>query len=196
MRAGGWSINRDIVAARISWKRARQIADALPGDIPNRSRCASRPRTMLCVTALRGGDSRRRHFADLREMCSAAGDNASLAIGMTGPALELLVSGRAHEASRLASEQMALLESIGDPTLTIGFAPWAIAIWNDTGEIATILRWSQTVIDRAGGDPTRGADFGFGSPLAMALATRGHARWWLGRRGWRQDLDNAVVMAE
>ncbi len=31
-------------------------------------------------------------------------------------------TGRAHEASRLASEQMALLESIGDPNLTLGLA--------------------------------------------------------------------------
>jgi hypothetical protein len=90
---------------------------------------------------------------------------------------------------------MALVESIGDPTLTIGLASWAIAIWFDTGEIATILRWSQTVIDLAGGDPTKGADFGLGSPLAVALASRGVARWWLGRRGWREDLDDAVVMA-
>jgi len=74
-------------------------------------------------------------------------------------------------------------------------ASWAIAIWFDTGEIATILRWSQTVIDLADGDPTKGASFGFGSPLAMALATRGVARWWLGRRGWREDLDDAVEMA-
>ena len=46
----------------------------------------------------------------------------SLAIGMTGLVIELLYAGRAREASRLASEQMALLESIGDPTLTIGLA--------------------------------------------------------------------------
>ena len=114
---------------------------------------------------------------------------------MTGPAFEHLMSGRAYEASRLASEQMALLESIGDVTLTIGLASWAIAIWFDTGEIATILRWSQTVIDLAGGDPTKGSGFGFGSPLAVALASRGVARWWLGRDGWRGDLDDAVVMA-
>ena len=128
-------------------------------------------------------------------MRAAAGDKASLAVGMSGPAVELLCSGRAHEASRLASEQLALLDSIGDPTLTIGLAPWAIAIWFDTSEIATILRWSQTVIDLAGGDPTKGASFGLGSPLAVALASRGVARWWLGRRGWREDLDDAVVMA-
>jgi hypothetical protein len=34
-----------------------------------------------------------------------------------------------------------------------------------------------------------------GSPLAAALAFRGLARWWLGRPGWRQDLDDAVAMA-
>ena len=34
-----------------------------------------------------------------------------------------------------------------------------------------------------------------GSPLAIALAFRGVARCWLGRPGWRQDLDDAVAMA-
>jgi hypothetical protein len=57
-----------------------------------------------------------------------------------------------------------------------------------------ILRWSQTVIDLAAGDPTKGADFGIGSPLAIATAFRGVARWWLGRPGWRQDLDDALAM--
>ena len=57
------------------------------------------------------------------------------------------------------------------------------------------MRWSQTVIDLAAGDPTKGAGFGLGSPLAVALACRGVARWWLGRPGWRQDLHDAVAMA-
>ena len=57
------------------------------------------------------------------------------------------------------------------------------------------MRWSQTVIDLAAGDPAKGAGFGFGSPLAVALAFRGSARWWLGRPGWRQDLHDAVAMA-
>jgi hypothetical protein len=34
-----------------------------------------------------------------------------------------------------------------------------------------------------------------GSPLAVALAFRGAAQWWLGRPGWRQDLHDAVAMA-
>ena len=128
-------------------------------------------------------------------MCSAAGDKVSLAIGMTGLATELLYAGRSREGSRLASEQMALLESIGDPTLTMGLAFVAFANWFDAGEFGEILRWSQTVIDLADGDPAKGAGFGMGSPLAVALAFRGVARWWLGRPGWRQDLHDAVAMA-
>ena len=43
MRAATWSTNRDIAAARVSWERAREIADALPDDDPGRTGCASRP---------------------------------------------------------------------------------------------------------------------------------------------------------
>jgi hypothetical protein len=114
---------------------------------------------------------------------------------MTGLATELLYAGGPGEGSRLASEQMALLESIGDPNLTIGLAFLAFANWFNGGEFGEMLRWSQTVIDLAGGDPTKGAGFGLGSPLAIGLAFRGVARWWLGRPGWGQDLDDAVAIA-
>ena len=106
-----------------------------------------------------------------------------------------LFTGRSREGSRLASEQMALLESIGDPTLTIGLAFVAFASWFASGEFGEIVRWSQTIIDLAAGDPTKGAGFGMGSPLAIAVAFRGVARWWLGRPGWRQDLHDALTMA-
>jgi hypothetical protein len=90
---------------------------------------------------------------------------------------------------------MALLESTGDPTPAMGVAAMAFVNWLGAGEFATILRWSQTIVDLAAGDPTKGAGFGMGSPLAIALAWRGTARWWLGRPGWRQDLHDAVAMA-
>jgi hypothetical protein len=128
-------------------------------------------------------------------LCSAAGDKVSLAIGMTGLATEHLYSGRAREGSRLASEQMALLESIGDPNLTTGLAFVAFATWFASGEFGEMLRWSQTVVDLAAGDPAMGAGFGLGSPLAIAVAFRGVARWWLGHPGWRRDLRDAVAMA-
>jgi class 3 adenylate cyclase len=194
MRAATWATNRDIAAARVSWERARQIADALPADAPGRTAMCITPRTMLCGTAFRVHASVSDRFDELRELCTAAGDKASLAIGMTGLAIESLWSARVHEASRLASEQMALLESIGDPSLTIGVAFLPMAIRFDTGEFADIFRWSQTVIDWADGDPAKG-NLIVGSPLAVALVWRGLARFWLGRDGWRQDLDDAVAMA-
>jgi class 3 adenylate cyclase len=198
MRAAAWSTNRDVGAARLRWERARRIADALPDDDPDQLSMRIAPRTMLCATDWQGHqaiEESRGRFAELRELCSAAEDKVSLAIGMTGMATELLYAERTREASRLASEQMALLESIGDPTLTIGLAFIAFANWFESGEFAEIVRWSQTVIDLADGDPAKGAGFGIGSPLAIGVAFRGIARWWLGRPDWRQDLHDAVAMA-
>jgi class 3 adenylate cyclase len=197
MRAGAWSANRDLEAARVSWERALRIADQLPADDPDQLSMRIAPRTMLCATdwQARAIQESRGRFAELRELCSAAGDKVSLAIGMTALATELCYAGRACEASRLASEQMALLESTGDPTPAMGLAAMAFVNWLGVGEFAKILRWSQTIVDLAAGDPAKGANFGVGSPLAIALAWRGTARWWLGRPGWRQDLHDAVAMA-
>jgi hypothetical protein len=197
MRAGASSANRDVGAARVSWERARRIADALPNDDSDELSMRIASRTMLCATdwhdrAIQESQGR---FAELRELCTAAGDKVSLAIAMAGLATELLYSGRSREGSRLAAEQMALLESIGDPTLTVGLAFIAFVNWFDAGEFGEILRWSQTVIDLARGDPVKGAGFGVGSPLAAAVAFRGVARWWLGRAGWHQDLHDAVALA-
>ena len=137
MRASAWSTNRDIGAARVNWERARVIADALPDDDPGRTAMRITPRTMLCVSSWRAAESDSLdRFDELRELCTAAGDKPSLAIGMTGLATELLWTGRAREASRLASEQMALLESIGDPMLTIGAAYVAIVTKGATCETA------------------------------------------------------------
>jgi hypothetical protein len=197
MRAGAWSANRDVGAARVGWERARRIADRLPDDDPDQLSMRIAPRTMLCATDFhaRAVQESRGRFAELRELCSAAGDKVSLAIGMTGLATELLFGGRAREASRLTSEQLALLDSIGDPTLTMGLAFIAFLSWFDVGEFGELLRWSQTVVDLAGGDPAKGTGFGVGSPLAIGLAFRGVAQWSLGRPGWRQDLHDAVAMA-
>ena len=123
MRAATWATNRDIAAARLSWERARQIADALPADDPDRAAMRIAPRTMLCGTAWRvhvnvAGD----RFDELRELCTAAGDKASLAIAMAGLVMDHALQDRMREASRLASEAWALIESIGDPTLTVGLS--------------------------------------------------------------------------
>ena len=137
---------------------------------------------MLCATDFHGRavqDSRGR-FAELRELCTAAGDKVSLAIAMTGLATELVYTGRAGEGSRLASEQMELLESIGDPTLTMGLAFVAFVNWFDAGEFGEILRWSQTVVDLADGRPRQRRRLRCGIP---AGDTRWHFAALLGG-GW------------
>ncbi len=62
MRAGAWSTHRDIAAARISWERARRIADALPADDPDRTAKRIAPRTMLCGAVWRVDRTHRRQL--------------------------------------------------------------------------------------------------------------------------------------
>ena len=128
------------------------------------------PRTMLCGTAWRVAGSSGPHFEELRQLCAADGDKASLAIGMAGLAMEHALRGRVREASLLASEQMELVESIGDPTLTVGLSFVPIIVKHLAGEMVDMLRWSQRVIDLADGDPVKG-NLIIGSPLAWALAS-------------------------
>jgi class 3 adenylate cyclase len=195
MRAATWATNRDISAARLSWERAIRIADALPADDPNRAAMRIAPRTMLCGTAWRvhehvAGD----RFDELRELCTAGGDKASLAIGMAGLVVDHAYQDRVRQASRLASEAMALLDSVGDATLTVGLSFAAIYAKMESAEWCDVLRWSQRVIDLADGDPSKG-NFLIGSPLAVALTTGGMARYCLGRPGWRDDLRQGLAMA-
>jgi adenylate cyclase len=195
MRAGTWSTNRDIAAAQTSWRRARQVADRLPDDDPDRTEMRIAPRTLLCGSAFRvGGSGADTGFDELRELCRAAGDQVSLAIGMTGQVMAQLLNAHRREASRLATEHTALLESIGDPTLTIGLSFAALAAKHETGEMADVLRLAQHVIDVADDDPTKG-NLILGSPLAVAIAFRGAARWCLGIHGWKDDFAQAVAMA-
>jgi hypothetical protein len=195
MRAATWATNRDINAARLSWERAVKIADVLPADDPNRAALRIAPRTMLCGIAFRvhehvAGD----RFDELRELCTAAGDKASLAIAMAGLMIDHLYQARMREASRLASEAMALSESIGDATLTVGLSHLAIHAKLESAEWCDALQWSQRVIDLADGDPSKG-NFLFGSPLALAFTTRAIARYCLGRPGGQDDLRRGLIMA-
>jgi class 3 adenylate cyclase len=195
MRAATWVTDRDIAAARRSWERARTIADSLPTEDPNQAAMRIAPRTMLCGSAWRvqvsvAGD----RFDELRELCTAAEDKASLAIGMAGLVFDHALGGRIREASRLASEAWALTELIGDPTLTVGLSFLLIYANGQAGEWHDALLWSERIIVLADGDPAKG-NFIFGSPLAIAFASRGVARYCLGRPGWRNDLWHGLAMA-
>ena len=68
------------------------------------------------------------------------------------------------------------------------FAMMENSKWSD------VLRSSQTVIDLADGDPSKG-NFIIGSPLALAFTTRALARIYLGRPGWPDDLQHGLAMA-
>jgi class 3 adenylate cyclase len=195
MRAAAWATNRDVNAARLSWERAQKIADALPAEDANRTSMRIAPRTMLCGIAFRvhervAGD----RFEELRELCAAAGDKASLAIAMAGLVVDHSFQGRTREASQLASEAWTLNESIGDATLTVGLSFALLYAKGVSGEFCDALRWSQRVIDLADGDPSKG-NFIFGSPLALAFAQRAEARWCLGHPGWQEAMRHGLAMA-
>jgi class 3 adenylate cyclase len=195
MRAATWATNRDIAAARLSWERAQNMADALPADDPNRAAMRIAPRTMLCGTAWHVHEhAARDRFEELRELCTAAGDKASLTIGMAGLVIDHAYRDRVREASQLASQAWTLAESIGDPALTVGLSMPVIYAKGESGEWGDVLRWSQRAIDLADGDPSKG-NFLIGSPLALAFTSRGMARYCLGRPGWRDDFHRAVAMA-
>jgi len=194
MRAAGWATNRDINAARLSWERAQKIADALPAEDPARAAMRIAPRTMLCGTASRVDvNVASEGFDELRELCTAAGDKASLAIAMAGLVMDHAYQDRIREASQLASEAWALAESLGDPTLMVGLSLPLAYPKVQSAEWSDVLRWSQRVIDLADGDPSKG-NFIIGSPLALALTTRAMARYSLGRPGWRDDLEHGLEM--
>ncbi len=89
---------------------------------------------------------------------------------------------------------MALIESVGDPTLTVGLSFAPTYAKGENAEWSDALQWSQRVIDLADGDPAKG-NFLFGSPLAIAHTNRGMARYCLGRPGWRDDLNHGLALA-
>ncbi|MFL6088260.1 MAG: ATP-binding protein [Mycobacterium sp.] len=195
MRAGEWSRVRDITAARMSWAHARDVADALSTDDPDRLAMQIAPRMLLCATTYRSAASLvDSGFEELRELCAAADDKRSLAMAMFGQMTELMAQARVREAARLASEHESLLESIGDPDFILGLSWGTMAIKQETGQFADILRWSQASIDIAGGNPTK-ADFFVMSPLSVVLVFRGVARAVLGLPGWRADFNDGLAMA-
>ena len=195
MRAATWATARDIAAARLSWERASKMADALPTEDPDRLAMRIAPRTLLCgfgwTVHINVAGAR---FDELRQLCAAAGDKASLAIGMAGLLADHIYRGRMAEASPLASEAMALIESVGDPTLTVGLSFAPIRAKMVSGEFNDVLRWSQRVIDLADGDPSKG-NFILRSPLVLAFAARAVARYCLGRPGWLGDLRHGLAMS-
>ncbi|TXI64395.1 MAG: hypothetical protein E6Q55_06270 [Mycolicibacterium mageritense] len=196
MRAGNWFNYRDVRAARTSWQRARDVADQLPTDDPERPAMRIAPRTLLCGTTFRvGGGPEDTGFDQLRELAVAANDNVSLAIGMAGHLTTLAFNSHYRDALRLASELDAHVEAIGDPALTVALLYAAAHAKYEAGEASECIGLAQRVIDLADGDPIKG-NVMLASPLAWALAVRGVAKLCLGISGWNGDIEQGMVHAQ
>jgi adenylate cyclase len=197
MRAGSWLMGRDVVAARLSWQRARRVADALPAGYPDRIALRIHPRTMLCATTWRvGASADETGFDELRELCTASDNHVSLAGGFSGAMLSLTMANRHHDSARLASEQIALFDSADDPISIFGVMSAAMFAKMHAGEVIEARRVAQAVIDLMADDGSKGSipGWGLGSPLAVALCYRAHCRASLGDSSWRTDLKRAIAI--
>lgn len=196
MRAAAWSNLRDNAAAMASWRKARQVADLLPEADPDHLAMRIAPRTLLCANATRtSGSGAETGFAELRDLCATAGDERSLAIAMAGYALEQYFNSRHLDATRTATELVELLDSIGDPWLTLAVITVPMSIKQETCEMSEVLRLAERSFELAGGDATKGKMM-TGSPLTLVVALRGMARCFLGIDGWRRDFELANSMAK
>src|SRR5262249_44523747 len=150
---------------------------------------------LLCASAFRsGGSVADTGFDELRDLTGLSDDKRSLAMGMSGFVMALTVHSRHRDSSQLASECMALFESIADPTLTVGLAFPLVLAKYEAGELTEALHMAQRAIDLTDGDPTMGSLI-IGSPLALLIAIRGTLRYRLGQTAWSDDMDRAIAMA-
>jgi adenylate cyclase len=187
---------RDIRAARAGWEQAARLADRLPSGHPDCLAMRIAPRALLCGSAFQvGGIPETTGFDELRELSAAAGDKRSLAVGMAGHISTLAFNSRHREAAAMATEFAALVESIGDDAITVGLMYGAAQAKWEAGEATESLRLAQRIIDLAHGDPTMGV-LVIGSPLAWAVTLRGAAKMFLGRTGWRDDMEHGIAIAK
>ncbi|WP_232004743.1 adenylate/guanylate cyclase domain-containing protein [Mycobacterium sp. ACS1612] len=198
MRAATWSTWRNIAAARSSWNRAKQVADRLSDDVPDHMAMRIAARTQLCANAYRlGVKGLDTGFEELRRLCTAAGDQRSLAVGTCGLLMARQLEGLGHEqeSSRLASELLQLLDAIDDPTLVVALSVPPMSANMEAGRFSTVLALAQRVIDLAEGDVTGGRMLTV-SPLTTALSYRGLNRCLMGLPGWRDDFAQAIEAAD
>jgi adenylate cyclase len=194
MRAGDWLTFRDIGAGRLSWERARQVADRTALDQPGRDAMRIAPRALLCATAFRRGSAfDEQVFDEVCRLAASADDKISLAIAMSGRVVTCTFAGRSREAMELAYEFVALVEGIGDPMLELTLLPGPTSAILNGGDFAQALRLAQRFIDLADGDPHKCESF-VESPLSLALMFRASARMFLGLSGWKDEFSQATDM--
>ena len=195
MRAAAWAQSRDVRAVYTSWQRARAVADRLPIIEPERFAMRIEPRMLISGNSWRLGISLdETGFDELRQLCASGGDDLSLARGTAGFAMTLVFHNKFREAAAVASECARLVETRVQPALVLDLICAASNANYQAGDVVEGLRFAQLAVDTSGGDPTRPSTI-LRAPAAFALALRGMNRLCLGRRGFREDLDEAVSMA-
>lgn len=195
MRAGAWAQSRDVRALYTSWQRARDVADRLPSDEPDRSAMRIAPRMLICGNGWRLGIRvDETGFDELRQLCTAVGDDLSLASGTAGMLMMLVLRNKFREAAARASECARLIETSLEPASVLDLVCAASNAKYQVGEVVEGLRLAQLAVDASGGDPSKPSAI-LNVPAALALAFRGLNRMCLGLSGFRDDLDAAVSMA-
>jgi hypothetical protein len=193
MRAGDWAINRDVAAARASWERATRIADQLPADEPDSLAMRIAPRTLFCGCAHRfRTDVEAGRFDELKELCIASGDMTSLFVAMLGLVTNHVHRGRVRQGSQLAADVTAEIHAI-DSEFTTGSAIPGNDFDDRNSTWRAALRRSQRAIEPTPGESRASASAK--SALAFGLCQRAKVRYWVGRPGWREDLDQGLTMA-
>jgi len=116
---------------------------------------------------------------------------------MSGLLMAWQMTGRGNETPslNLADELTRLLDSIGDPTLTVGLSVPPMSVWLEVGQFSPVLTMAQRVIDYADGDLGKGRMLTI-SPLTTAVAYRGLSRALMGLPGWKDDFATAIAAAD
>ena len=154
------------------------------------------PRALLCGNAFRvHADISGGLFEELRELCTAAGDKPSLAIGMAGLMAEHMMSrpGARGVAAGLRNHGAGRVDRRSDVD---GRAVPRGDQHEDSGRRDG--RGAALVADchRPGrGRPSQRERHSSGRRWRWRWHTRGTARCALGRAGWRDDFDRALAMA-
>jgi len=76
--------------------------------------------------------------------------------------------------------------------LTVALSTMAMLARHDTGQVGEVLRLAELAINTAEYDPAKGQLI-FESPVAIATAMRGVARYCLGIGGWQDDFHQAIA---
>ena len=192
MRAADWFRDRDLAAARASWKRARRIADGLPNDVENVLAMRLAPHTMLSMTAYFFGDEydTDEGYREFRQLAMQSGDGLSLALGTSGQVVSLFSRQvRISDSAVLAAELLELIDGIDcDPMTEVELLRSVLLAQFITCEFDAALRTGAR-IHQLSASPTSVS-------IVQATVLRGAIRVWQGdhERG-RHDMQIATAQA-